>query len=87
VGSVVHAGTVLAPGTRVGIHCFAVPDPENGALITADVETARAAIAQADFFGRSFGLEQLDQEQLHREAAARLRAEAAAWIDTPHPPA
>lgn len=81
VGSVVHAGTVLAPATRVGIHCLAVPDGENGALITADIEAARAAIARADFFGRSFGLEPLDQEQLHRQAAARLRAEVAAWND------
>jgi carbonic anhydrase/acetyltransferase-like protein (isoleucine patch superfamily) len=83
VGSVVHAGSVLEPATRVGLHCIAVPDGENGALITADIETAREAIARADFFGRSFGLEQLDPEQLHLQAAARLRAEAAAWSDEP----
>jgi carbonic anhydrase/acetyltransferase-like protein (isoleucine patch superfamily) len=83
VGSVVHAGSVLEPASRVGLHCVAVPDGENGALITADIELAREAIARADFFGRSFGLEQLDQERLHVEAAARLRAEAAAWTDAP----
>lgn len=81
MGSVVHAGTVLAPASRVGIHCIAVPDGAGGALITADIETARTAIAQADFFGHSFGLERLDQEQLHLEASARLRAEVAAWTD------
>jgi hypothetical protein len=81
VGSVVHAGTTLAAASRVGLNNIAVPDRENGALITADIETARDAIAQADFFGRSFGLEQPDQELLHRDAAARLRAETAAWTD------
>jgi hypothetical protein len=83
VGSVVHAGSVLGAGSRVGLHCIAVPDHDNGALITADIETARDAIARADFFGRSFGLDQPDQELLHREAAATLRAEAAAWTDEP----
>jgi hypothetical protein len=77
----VHAGTVLAPASRVGLHCIAAPDGDGGALITADVEVARHAIARADFFGRAFALDQADQEELHREAAARLREEAAAWTD------
>jgi carbonic anhydrase/acetyltransferase-like protein (isoleucine patch superfamily) len=85
VGSVVHAGTVLEPASRVGLHCIAAPDGENGALITADVEAAREAIARADFFGRAFGLDQPDQEELHRAAATRLREEAAAWADEPIP--
>jgi hypothetical protein len=42
---------------------------------------ARHAIARADFFGRAFALDQAEQEELHREAAARLREEAAAWTD------
>ena len=83
VGAVVHAGTVLAPASRVGLHCVAAPDGQNGALITADIAAARDAIARADFFGRAFGLEQPDQERLHRDAAARLREEAAAWTDKP----
>jgi carbonic anhydrase/acetyltransferase-like protein (isoleucine patch superfamily) len=83
VGAVVHAGTVLHPSSRVGLHCIAAPDSENGAVITADIEAARDAIARADFFGRAFALEQPDQEQLHREAAARLQQEAAAWTDEP----
>jgi len=83
VGAVVHAGSVLEPSSRVGLHCVAAPDEEHGALITGDVEAAREAIARADFFGRAFALDQSDQEQLHREAAARLREESAAWTDEP----
>jgi carbonic anhydrase/acetyltransferase-like protein (isoleucine patch superfamily) len=83
VGAVVHAGSVLEPSSRVGLHCVAAPDPEHGALITSDIEAARDAIARADFFGRAFALPQSDQEQLHRDAAARLREEAAAWVDEP----
>jgi hypothetical protein len=82
---VVHAGTGLAPLSRVGLHCIAAPDGEDGALITTDVQAARAAIARADFFGRAFALGDVDQEQLHREAAARLREETAAWTDEPLP--
>jgi hypothetical protein len=52
-------------------------------VITDDIGAARDAIARADFFGRAFSLDQPDQEQLHRDAAARLREEAAAWTDEP----
>lgn len=83
VGAVVHAGAVLEPTSRVGLHCIAAPDGDRGVLISADIEAARDAIARADFFGRAFALDQPDQEQLHRDAAARLRAEAAAWTDEP----
>lgn len=86
VGGVVHAGTVLEPSSRVGLHCVAVPDGQHGGLITADIEAARAAIARADFFGRAFGLDASHQEQLHRDAATRLREEAAAWRDEPIDP-
>ena len=81
VGAVVHAGSVLEPGSRVGLHCVAAPNGDDGVLITDDIAAARNAIARADFFGRAFALDQTDQEQLHREAAARLREEAAAWMD------
>ncbi|HZU40150.1 MAG TPA: hypothetical protein VE992_03825 [Solirubrobacteraceae bacterium] len=83
VGAVVHAGAVLAPASRVGLHHIAVPGTQDGALITADVDAAREAIARADFFGRAFALERSDQELLHHEAAARLRAETGAWTDEP----
>jgi hypothetical protein len=80
---VVHAGTLLGPSSRVGLRCVAAPDGQHGALITADIDAARDAIARADFFDRAFGLAEADQEQLHRDAAARLREEAAAWRDEP----
>lgn len=83
VGAVVHAGAVLEPGSRVGLHSVAAPDGDEGVLITGDIDAARDAIARADFFGRAFALDRTDQEQLHRDAAARLRAEAAAWTDEP----
>jgi carbonic anhydrase/acetyltransferase-like protein (isoleucine patch superfamily) len=83
VGAVVHAGSVLEPGSRVGLHCVAAPDGERGVLITDDIAAARDAIGRSDFFARAFALDQPDQEQLHREAAARLREEAAAWTDEP----
>jgi carbonic anhydrase/acetyltransferase-like protein (isoleucine patch superfamily) len=86
VGAVVHAGSVLGRSSRVGLHSIAAPDGEHGALITADIDVARDAIARADFFGRAFALAQPDQEQLHRDAAARLREEAAAWTDEPIDP-
>lgn len=86
VGAVVHAGSVLEPSSRVGLHCIAAPDGEHGALITNDIDVARDAIARADFFGRAFALVAPDQEQLHRDAATRLREEAAAWTDEPIDP-
>jgi hypothetical protein len=55
----------------VGLHCVAASDGERGVLITADIEAARDAIARADFFGRAFAVDQPDQEELHRAAAAR----------------
>lgn len=83
-GSVVHVGTRLPAGSRVGLRQIAVPGPD-GPLITSDVDAAREALAQADFFGEVFGLGDEDQERLHRRAAAILREEALAWRDVPRP--
>jgi carbonic anhydrase/acetyltransferase-like protein (isoleucine patch superfamily) len=79
-GSIVHVRTQLPPRTRLGLRQMAVPSSD-GPLITSDVEAAREALAEADFFGEVFGLAEDDQEQLHRRAAATLRAEALAWAD------
>ena len=73
----------LDHSSRVGLHGTAAPDGEHGVLVTTDIEAARDAIARADFFGRAFALVEPDQEQLHREAAARLREEATGWTDEP----
>ena len=64
------------------MRCVAAPR-DGGHLVTADIESAREAIAGADFFGRAFGVEAADQRELHREAAARLMAEVAGWEDEP----
>lgn len=80
VGAIVHAGANLLPGTRIGLNCIAVPQ-DHGVLVTADDKLAGPAIAQADFFRRAFDISERDQETLHRKAAAKLRAEAAAWKD------
>ena len=83
-GSIVHVRTQLPPGSRVGLRQMAVAG-RDGSLITSDVGAAREALASADFFGEVFGLGEEDQEQLQRQAAAMLRAEALAWRDKPHP--
>jgi hypothetical protein len=54
---------------------------EDGAVITGDLEHARALLASADFFARAFADDTPDLESLHRSAVARLRAEAADWSD------
>jgi carbonic anhydrase/acetyltransferase-like protein (isoleucine patch superfamily) len=82
VGSIAHAGCDLPPGSRVGLNCIAVPG-DHGVLVTADDNLAWPAIARADFFRRAFGISDRDQETLHREAAAKLRAESQAWRDKP----
>ena len=83
-GSIVHVRTQLPPGSRVGLRQMAVAG-RDGSLITSDVGSAREALASADFFGEVFGLGEEDQEQLQRQAAAMLRAEALAWRDKPRP--
>lgn len=85
-GSIVHVRTQLPPASRVGLRQLAVAG-RDGPLITSDVEAGREVLARADFFGEVFGLSELDQEQLHRQAAAMLRAEAHTWRDKPQPPA
>lgn len=82
VGSIAHAGCDLPPGSRVGLNCVAVPE-DHGVLVTADDNLAWPAIARADFFRRAFNISDRDHETLHREAAAKLRAEAATWKDEP----
>jgi carbonic anhydrase/acetyltransferase-like protein (isoleucine patch superfamily) len=73
VGSIVHARARLEPGTRVGMRQFAMPEPDGGpAVVTGDLDEARALLARADFFGTAFALEpeaQQDLPALHRQPA------------------
>ena len=80
-GSIVHAGARLPERSRVGMRQYAVPGPDDEAVVTADLAAARELVARADFFGRAFEADETDLEELHRRATATLRAEAADWPD------
>ena len=79
-GSIAHVGARLPPRSRLGMRQYAVAD-EDEAVITGELEHARALLARADFFGRVFADEESDLESLHRSTVAKLRAEAADWSD------
>jgi carbonic anhydrase/acetyltransferase-like protein (isoleucine patch superfamily) len=79
-GSIAHVGARLSPESRLGMRQYAVAQ-EGGALITGDLDQARALVTQADFFGRAFAEAEHDQESLHRSSVSKLRAEAADWSD------
>ena len=78
-GSIVHIGAQLPAGGRVGLREFAVPGPYGGpAVVTSELDHARELLAQADFFGSVFGMDQAGQEDLealHRRSAAIVAAE------------
>jgi carbonic anhydrase/acetyltransferase-like protein (isoleucine patch superfamily) len=81
-GAIVHAGTVLPGHSRVGMRHIAVPTAQ-GFLTTADVETARQAVAAADFFGFAFEATGTDQADLHEQVLSALLDEAHGWHDQP----
>jgi carbonic anhydrase/acetyltransferase-like protein (isoleucine patch superfamily) len=81
-GSIVHTCAALPPSSRVGMRQLAVAGGD-GAVITSDLDEARALLARADFFARAFATGERDLETLHRESVAKLRAEAADWDDVP----
>lgn len=80
--AIVHLRTVLPPGTRVGLRQIAVP-AEAGFTIHADAQSARAALAQADFFKTVFDTESADQQELHSNVIAKLLLEVSGWTDEP----
>jgi carbonic anhydrase/acetyltransferase-like protein (isoleucine patch superfamily) len=82
-GSIVHLGAVLPPGSRVGLRHLAVPAEDGGVLVTSDLDKARKAIADADFFGTVFGEEASEQNRLHDQVLARLLEEVGSWADEP----
>jgi carbonic anhydrase/acetyltransferase-like protein (isoleucine patch superfamily) len=81
-GSIVHGRSELPTTSRVGMRCMAIPR-EGGTLVTSDVDEARAALGEADFFGEAFGVVEPDQQALHVESIARVRDEMRAWQDEP----
>jgi carbonic anhydrase/acetyltransferase-like protein (isoleucine patch superfamily) len=80
-GAIVHLKTQLPAGTHVGMRHIAAAT-EHGFLVSADVPTARAAIAQADFFETVFAEDGQDQGDLHSKVMMKLLQEVASWNDS-----
>ena len=82
---VVHAGAVLPPRSRVGMGQFAIAQPDGRpALVTGDLDAAGTALAASDFFGKVFGADPSDPENLealHRQAARTVASETWALSD------
>ena len=75
-GSIVHTGARLADQTRVGMRQFAVPGPDGAAVVTSDLDEARALLAAADFFGKVFAEQApADLVELHQRSTAAVAAE------------
>jgi carbonic anhydrase/acetyltransferase-like protein (isoleucine patch superfamily) len=75
-GSIVHTGARLPERTRVGMRQFAVPGPDGAAVVTSDLDEARALLAAADFFGKVFAEQApADLVELHRRSTAAVAAE------------
>jgi carbonic anhydrase/acetyltransferase-like protein (isoleucine patch superfamily) len=70
-GAIVHATTVVPDHARVGLRHVAAPSAE-GYASTADVESARRAVADLDFFETAFGASASDQARLHERVMTRL---------------
>jgi carbonic anhydrase/acetyltransferase-like protein (isoleucine patch superfamily) len=81
-GAIVHATTTLPDQARVGMRHIAVPAPE-GFLSTADIERAREAVANLDFFETAFEVADTDQERLHAHVIETLLEEVLGWRDEP----
>ena len=75
-GSIVHTGARLPDRTRVGMRQYAVPGPDGAAVVTGDLDEARALLAAADFFGTVFAEQSpADLIELHRRSTAAVAAE------------
>jgi len=75
-GSIVHTGARLPERTRVGMRQLAVPGPDGTAVVTSDLDEARALLAAADFFGKVFAEQApADLIELHQRSTAAVAAE------------
>jgi carbonic anhydrase/acetyltransferase-like protein (isoleucine patch superfamily) len=84
-GAIVHATTALPDHARVGMRHVAVPT-EDGYLSTPDIEAARKAVADLDFFATAFGVSAADQADLHEQVMTALLDEVHGWLDEPSMP-
>jgi carbonic anhydrase/acetyltransferase-like protein (isoleucine patch superfamily) len=81
-GAVVHATTEVPAGSRVGMRHVAVRTAD-GFISTANVEEAREAIAELDFFEKAFGVDAPEQADLHEQVMTTLLDEVHGWDDEP----
>ena len=80
VGAIVHAGTKVPPGARIGMRRIAAPSGDEF-VTSPDVGEARDAVAAANFFETVFATTHDDQPRLHEEVIAKLHAEVSQWRD------
>jgi carbonic anhydrase/acetyltransferase-like protein (isoleucine patch superfamily) len=81
-GSIVHATAALPDHARVGMRHVAVRTAD-GFLSTTDIEAAREAVAELDFFNTAFGAGAADQATLHEQVMTTLLDEVHGWRDEP----
>jgi carbonic anhydrase/acetyltransferase-like protein (isoleucine patch superfamily) len=81
-GSIVHATAALPDHARVGMRHVAVRMAD-GFLSTPDVEAAREAVAELNFFETAFGAGAADQATLHEQVMTTLLDEVHGWRDEP----
>jgi carbonic anhydrase/acetyltransferase-like protein (isoleucine patch superfamily) len=81
-GAIVHATAVLPDHARVGMRHVAVRTAD-GFLSTPDIEAAREAVAELDFFETAFGAGAADQATLHEQVMKTLLDEVHGWRDEP----
>jgi carbonic anhydrase/acetyltransferase-like protein (isoleucine patch superfamily) len=79
-GAIVHATTSLPDHARVGMRHVAVRTAD-GFISTPDIEKARAAVAELDFFETAFGAGAAEQASLHEQVITTLLAETHGWSD------
>jgi carbonic anhydrase/acetyltransferase-like protein (isoleucine patch superfamily) len=79
-GAIVHATTTVPDEGRVGMRHVAVRTAD-GFISTPDIEKARDAIAELDFFENAFGARAAEQVGLHEQVMTVLLSEVHGWSD------
>jgi carbonic anhydrase/acetyltransferase-like protein (isoleucine patch superfamily) len=81
-GAIVHATTVLPDHSRVGMRHVAVRTAD-GFLSTPNIQEAREAITELDFFETAFGVGATEQASLHEQVMTTILDEVHRWRDEP----
>jgi carbonic anhydrase/acetyltransferase-like protein (isoleucine patch superfamily) len=80
--AIVHATTALPDHSRVGMRHVAVRTAD-GFISTPNVEEARDAVAELDFFETALGVDAAEQASLHEQVMTTLLDEVHLWHDEP----